>query len=389
VNRYYPHRRSWGWTPGRRLGILLLGWQLAALTAVAVPSPPEHIALPNMRHAEHVRRPSSALLIDADIAPLRAMARGYTPSATVPPRPWRWGFPDGAAFLLLLGAGIPTLLALGTASGPPAQPLVTRHSPREARRKLRVLLAEDNPVNQGLVMRLLEKRGHTVEVVANGKKVLETLDRDSAPRFDLILMDMQMPEMDGAECVARIRAKENGTASRIPIIALTAHALSGDRERFLALGTDGYLPKPVRAQELFETIEGLLQLPSGAMRGENPETNGDHVVDRQQVLSRFEQDKALLGRLIRVFVDDCPKLLAAARDAAARQDAAEFQRAARVLKNSLAFFSARAAFEAAQKAELIGCTQGVEHTGDALAWLEEELESLQPALSDLGREVTP
>jgi len=317
------------------------------------------------------------------------VARDYAPSAAVPPWPWWWGSRDGTAFLLLLGAGILILLALGTASGQPAQRLVTRHSLWEARRKLRILLAEDNPVNQAPVMRLLERRGHTVEVVANGKKVLEALERNSVPRFDLILMDMQMPEMDGAECVARIRAKEYGTAVRIPIIALTAHALKGDRERFLALGTDGYLPKPVRAQELFETIEGLLQLPSGAVGGENPETNRDHVVERQQVLARFEQDKALLGRLIRVFVDDCPKLLAAARDAAARQDAAEFPRAAQGLKNGLAFFSARAAIEAAQKAELIGCTQGVEHTGEALAWLEEELECLQPALSDLGKEVTP
>jgi CheY-like chemotaxis protein len=380
---------SCGGTPGRRLGIVLLGWQLAGLTAVAVPSPPEHIALPSMRRAEHVRRPSPALLIDADPPALCAVASDYAPSAAVPPRPWWWGFPDGAAFLLLLDAGILILLALGTASGPPAQPLVTRHSLREARRKLRILLAEDNPVNQALVMRLLEKRGHTVEVAANGKKVLEALERNSAPRFDLILMDMQMPEMDGAECVARIRAKENGTASRILIIALTARALKGDRERFLALGTDGYLPKPVRAQELFQTIEGLLQLPSGAVGGENPETNRDHVVDRQQVLARFEQDKALLGRFIRVFVDERPKLLTTARDAAARQDAAEFQRATQVLKNGLALFSARAAFAAAQKAELIGCTQGVEHTGDALAWLEEELDRLQPALSALGKEVTP
>jgi PAS domain S-box-containing protein len=279
------------------------------------------------------------------------------------------------------------LLALGTAAGPPGQPLVTRHSLREARRKLRVLLAEDNPVNQALVMRLLEKRGHTVEVVANGKKALEALERNSAPCFDLILMDMQMPEMDGVECVARIRAKENGTASRIPIIAMTAHALKGDRERFLALGTDGYLPKPVRAQELFEAVEELLQLPCGAVGGENPETNRDPVVDQQQVLARFEHDKALLRSLVRDFVEDCPKLLAAARDAAARLDAAEFRRAVQVLKNNLGLFSAPAAFEAAQKAELISCTQGVDHTGDALARLEEELERLQPALSNLGKGV--
>ena len=114
------------------------------------------------------------------------------------------------------------LLAFGAPSGLSSLPLVTRHSLREERRRLRILLAEDNPVNQALVMRLLEKRGHTVEVAANGREALQALERASLTRFDLILMDMLMPEMDGEECVARIRAKENGSASRVPIIAMTA-----------------------------------------------------------------------------------------------------------------------------------------------------------------------
>jgi CheY-like chemotaxis protein len=155
------------------------------------------------------------------------------------------------------------LLALGAPAHPPTPPLVTRHSLREEHRRLHILVAEDNPVNQALVMRLLEKRGHTVHVVNNGRKALEVLEKASGPPFDLILMDMLMPEMDGEECVARIRAKEKGSASRIPIIALTAQAMMGDRERFLASGLDGYLSKPVRAQQLFETIDGLLQIPSG------------------------------------------------------------------------------------------------------------------------------
>jgi HPt (histidine-containing phosphotransfer) domain-containing protein len=107
------------------------------------------------------------------------------------------------------------------------------------------------------------------------------------------------------------------------------------------------------------------------------------------VPARFEEDKVLLGKLIRVFVSDCPELVAAARDAATRQDAAEFRRAAQVLKNGLPLFSAPAAFEAAQEAELIGRAQGLGHTRDALARLEEELDCLQPALSHLGKEVTP
>ena len=160
------------------------------------------------------------------------------------------------------------LLAIGATSSHASHPLVTRHFLREERGKLRVLLAGDDPVNQALVTRLLEKRGYTVEVAANGKKVLEALETTPATRYDLILMDMHMPEMDGEECTARIRARERGTASRIPIIALTAHAMKGDRERFLAIGMDGYLSKPVRTEQLLSTIDGLLPLPAGLATGQ-------------------------------------------------------------------------------------------------------------------------
>ena len=279
------------------------------------------------------------------------------------------------------------LLAIGTPSGASPQPLVTRHSVREARRRLHILLAEDNPVNQALVMRLLEKRGHSVEVVADGKQALKALERSSSARFDLILMDVQMPEMDGVECATRIRAKEDGGGSRIPIVALTAHAMVGDRERFLALGMDGYLSKPIRAHDLFRTIEDLLQMPSGSVAGEHPCTTVDNVLDRQQALARFEGDKQLLGSLISVFLNDFPNLVATAREAAARQDTVAFELAAQVLKNNLALLSAGAAFEAAQTAEMVGRTQGLEYTVEPLARLEEELERLQPALSNLGKEV--
>jgi signal transduction histidine kinase/DNA-binding response OmpR family regulator len=130
--------------------------------------------------------------------------------------------------------------------------LVTRHSLREGVRRLQILLAEDNAVNQRLAFRLLEKRGHSVAVASNGREVLELLEKQG---FDLVLMDVQMPEMDGLEATAAIRSQENG--AHIPIIAMTAHAIAGDRERCLAAGMDGYVSKPIRANELFEAIEGL------------------------------------------------------------------------------------------------------------------------------------
>jgi CheY-like chemotaxis protein len=281
------------------------------------------------------------------------------------------------------------LLALGAASEPSSPALVTRHSLREEQRKLRILLAEDNPVNQALVMRLLEKRGHYVEAVANGKEALEAWEGAPAAWFDLILMDMLMPEMGGEECVARIRAKENGSASRIPIIALTAHAMEGNRERFLASGVDGYLPKPVRAEQLFATLEGILPVPAGPASAEPPENHRENVLDRRQVLARFDGDKNSLGNLISAFFSDCPKWVSAARDALARRDSAEFQRAIRALKNQLELFSAPAACQAADLAERAGRTKGFELVGEGLAHLEEELERLQPALANLGREVRP
>ena len=132
--------------------------------------------------------------------------------------------------------------------------LVTRYSVQGAGvadASLCVLLAEDNAVNQKLATRLLEKRGHRVKVASNGKEALEALRNE---KFDLVLMDVQMPEMDGFEATAAIREKEKGSLERQPVIALTAHAMKGDREKCLAAGMDGYLTKPIRPQELDELL---------------------------------------------------------------------------------------------------------------------------------------
>jgi CheY-like chemotaxis protein len=114
-----------------------------------------------------------------------------------------------------------------------------------------VLLAEDNEVNQKLARRLLEKRGHRVTVATNGFQAVQALEKQP---FDLVLMDMQMPEMDGLEATAAIREKEKFSGLHTPIIALTAHAMKGDKERCVAGGMDGYLAKPIRSQELDELL---------------------------------------------------------------------------------------------------------------------------------------
>lgn len=134
-------------------------------------------------------------------------------------------------------------------------PLITRHTLREGKNRSRVLLAEDNVVNQTLAVRLLEKRGYTVSVVGDGRAALAALEKNS---FDVVLMDIQMPDMDGFEATAAIRAKETSTGGHIPIIAMTAHALKGDQERCLSAGMDAYISKPIRTNELFATIESVI-----------------------------------------------------------------------------------------------------------------------------------
>jgi signal transduction histidine kinase/CheY-like chemotaxis protein/ligand-binding sensor domain-containing protein len=154
------------------------------------------------------------------------------------------------------------LTVLGAKAKKPEPPvLITRHSLREGQRKLRILLAEDNAVNQRLAARLIEKRGHTATVVGSGREAVAALERDS---FDVVLMDVQMPEMDGFEATAEIRKKEKATGKHVPIIAMTAHTMKGDRERCLTAGMDSYVSKPIRPEELFQEIYACTQPPGPA-----------------------------------------------------------------------------------------------------------------------------
>jgi two-component system sensor histidine kinase/response regulator len=155
----------------------------------------------------------------------------------------------------LFGAIVKALNPTATGTNTATHQLVTQHTLREDKRSLRVLLAEDNVVNQMLASTLLRKRGHTVDIVGNGTQAIAAL---AAQRFDVILMDVQMPEMDGFEATAAIRDHERGSGQHIPIIAMTAHAMKGDRQRCIDAGMDGYVAKPITAQELFQAIDKLV-----------------------------------------------------------------------------------------------------------------------------------
>ena len=137
---------------------------------------------------------------------------------------------------------------------PARVPLITRHTRRERPRALSVLVVEDNLVGQQLAVRLLEKRGHTVEVAVNGEKALAALEKQS---YDVVLMDVQMPEVDGFEATAAIREIEKTTGKHLRIVAMTAHAMKSDREKCLAAGMDGYISKPIKPQEMFDAIEDM------------------------------------------------------------------------------------------------------------------------------------
>jgi CheY-like chemotaxis protein len=149
--------------------------------------------------------------------------------------------------------------------------LVTKHAIQEGKQSLSFLVAEDNAVNQRLIARLLAKRGHRVVLAQNGREALEALEKQA---FDIVLMDLQMPEMDGFEATQLIREKEKASGAHLAIIALTAHAMKGDEEQCLACGMDGYVTKPIKLEELFSVVENVVP---GISRRSEPK---DHLPQR-------------------------------------------------------------------------------------------------------------
>src|SRR6184192_110922 len=220
----------------------------------------------------------------------------------------------------------------GTPSAAGGADLVTRHSIAESRHTLRILLAEDNPVNQQVATAMLLKRGHHVDVVANGR---EAVDAVGAERYDLVLMDIQMPEMDGFEATQHIRALPQG--GKLPIIALTAHALSGERERCLERGMTGYLAKPFKAHELFAVVEGR-----GA-DGTEPPAAAPAPVDVAGFRRTMEEAGAAeaVDGILATFVQTLPQRLDALATATGAGAAEPIQRAAHAFKSAAATIGAR------------------------------------------------
>jgi two-component system, sensor histidine kinase and response regulator len=261
--------------------------------------------------------------------------------------------------------------------------------PAASQRALRVLVAEDNPTNQKLVVLLLEGRGHHVTTVSDGRQAVE---KAAAETFDIILMDVQMPEMSGFEATEAIRAHERETGVHTPIVAMTAHAMAGDRERCLAAGMDGYVSKPLRAETLLATIDGVCAadaqrrsvpretrdepsvaaaVPSTAPA--EPSANPPPLIDRPALLSSVGGSETLLREVVAVFLDDAPKQIAALDVAIAARKAGAIAAAAHALKGSAGLFSKAGAYEAARRLEQ--------------AARQEDLAGVDAAGEDVKREV--
>jgi two-component system sensor histidine kinase/response regulator len=260
---------------------------------------------------------------------------------------------------------------------------------RDASATLRVLLAEDNEVNQKLATRLLEKRGHSVIVVKNGREALEAIRN---AEYDLVLMDVQMPEMDGIAATAALRAIERETGRHLPVIAMTALVMKGDRERCLGAGMDGYLPKPIRSQELDEVLDKYVTQKirgSGPAEQTSPPAAIQEAVDARELLERIGDEREFLAELVNTFRDDFPKQLEAMTIALNDGNATQLALAAHSLKGALSNLAAPRAAGLAAGVESAGKSGDLPGAALGLQDLKPELARVVDALNALCQETVP
>jgi CheY-like chemotaxis protein len=247
---------------------------------------------------------------------------------------------------------------------------------------LRILLAEDGLVNQKVAVSLLEQRGHEVMVANDGQEALAALERRS---FDVVLMDVQMPTMDGLEATALIRRKEQESGLHTPIIAMTAYAMKGDRERCLAAGMDGYIAKPIRAKDLYAVVEGIVAGARGSPAQDRGTAQNQETIDRASVLEQTGGSVETLRELVELFAKECPKLMSKMRDAITNNASSELQQAAHTLKGSIQIFGAKRPAAAALRLETMGRDRNLAGAEEAWAALIREIDWLMPILADLPK----
>jgi two-component system, sensor histidine kinase and response regulator len=283
---------------------------------------------------------------------------------------------------------------LGVLAAPCTEPSTSRVPTRslpETRPRLRILLAEDNETNQKVAVKLLHKHGHTVTIARNGTEAVSAVENGV---FDLILMDMHMPDMGGMEATACIREKERGTSHHLPIIALTARAMRGDKEKCIEAGMDGYISKPIDVEVFYRTIYSLISNPAGGAADPDCGASSKHsdvdneVLDREALLASVEGDLEFLHDLVNGFLDYSPNLLSKIDGAYKEGDDRELEGAAHTLKGAVGSFRAGAAFQAALRLEKVAGDGNLVEAPEAISSLKQELKRLEPALTELLVEYT-
>jgi signal transduction histidine kinase/CheY-like chemotaxis protein len=262
--------------------------------------------------------------------------------------------------------------------GLPARRVTARQidltKPRLAGRSLYILLVEDNVINQRVAVGILERAGHTVTLAEDGKKAVTAF---KASRFDLVLMDIQMPELSGLEATAAIRAHESVHGGHVPIIALTAHAMAGDRARCLEGGADGYVCKPIKPVELFKEIHAVLSdSATPPVPTESPAPD-----DEADLLARVGGSQSLLQEVVELFLEDGPRLLNAIREALAAGDAAVVYQTAHTLKGAAGNFGGQDVIALAQRLEARAREGDLPIAATVFATLEVEVDRLMGELA--------
>ena len=262
----------------------------------------------------------------------------------------------------------------------------TRPATRPVEQRLRVLLAEDNVVNQRLAVKLLERRGHEVVVVSTGRQAADAVTQQA---FDAVLMDVQMPEMDGFEATAVIRQREATTGRHVPIIALTAHAMKGDRERCLEAGMDGHVIKPLQPEVLYAALESAASVAAPPLHA--PAQASAAVVeplpyDPAVLDKHFGDDQAFLGELVGVFLQSYPEWQAEIRAAVEAGDPSRLRAAAHTLKGAVSYFGARGVYDVADRLEQMAREGQLREAPAACSLLDNALRRLQAALQQLAGE---
>ncbi len=273
-----------------------------------------------------------------------------------------------------------TLFRVSTRSPRPERAVRPAVKPAQ---RLRILLAEDNPVNRKLVTKLLQKRGHQVDAVENGRAALDLIVSSKPDAFDAVLMDVQMPEMGGFEATQAIRQHETQTKVHLPIIALTAHAMAGDRERCLAAGMDGYLSKPIEVNDLIMTVErlgaGEVSVPGTTPRAAHPP-----VFDEQAALSHTGGDRRLLKQVIGLFRSDCPASLRRINRALRSRDSEALRMAAHAVKGAIATIGSPAGRDRAAEIEAMARSNNWIEAERAYGELRSLIRRLDEALEEAG-----